>query len=180
MFKSNNSIVSFFSFLFLLIIWINIPSIHKYKYLLFYLSLILILITGLLILIKVIINKRNKLNLFNNIDISTIDNMSGLDFERYIAGLLKNQGYTKVRLTEKYDLGVDIIAIKNNIRYGIQVKRYSGLVKANAVRQVITALRVYNCDKAIVITNSYYSKTAIRLAKYNDCLLVGRDGVMKF
>lgn len=106
--------------------------------------------------------------------------MPGLEFELYIADLLKHRGYTNVRLTEKYDLGVDIIAEKNGIRWGIQVKRYSGLVKASAVRQVVTALKFYNCDRTMVVTNSYYSKTAIRLAKYNDCLLVGRDEMIKY
>ncbi len=42
-----------------------------------------------------------------------IDRMSGIEFEHFVVDLLKKQGYTKVRLTEKYDLGIDIIAIKD-------------------------------------------------------------------
>jgi restriction system protein len=110
-----------------------------------------------------------------NYDISDIDCMEGLEFERYVASLLKKLGYGAVRLTEKYDYGVDIIAVKNGVTWGIQVKRYSGLVKANAVRQVVTALRKYHCDKAMVITNSYYSEIAKDLARWNDCLLIDRD-----
>ena len=105
---------------------------------------------------------------------ASIDNMTGLQFEQYIAKLLKQRGYSNVRLTEQYDLGVDIIADKDGIRWGIQVKRYSGLVKAEAVRQVVTALKFYNCDKSMVITNSYFSNVAKSLADSNDCILVDR------
>jgi restriction system protein len=100
--------------------------------------------------------------------------MDGLKFERYIADILKAKGYTNIEFTEKYDYGVDIIAVKNGIRWGIQVKRYSGLVKADAVRQVVTGLRQYSCDRAMVITNSVFSRVAIQLADSNDCVLVDR------
>jgi len=109
------------------------------------------------------------------ITMKEIDNMSGLEFEKYVVMLLRRQGYSNIRLTEKYDLGVDIIAEKDGVRWGIQVKRYSGLVKANAVRQVVAALNIYECDKAMVISNSYYSRTAQRLADSNNCVLIGRS-----
>jgi restriction system protein len=107
--------------------------------------------------------------------LAEIDNMTGLEFEHYVAKLLDSQGYGAIRLTEEYDYGVDIIAVKNGITWGIQVKRYSGLVKANAVRQVVTALRKYHCDRAMVITNSTYSEVAKDLARVNDCLLIDRQ-----
>jgi restriction system protein len=107
---------------------------------------------------------------------ANIDTMDGLEFEKYVAQLLKTRGYSKVKLTEKYDLGVDIIAMKDGVRWGIQVKRYSGLVGASAVRQVVTALPLFNCDREMV-TNSSYTKNAEKLAAGNNCMLVGRDGL---
>lgn len=109
-----------------------------------------------------------------------IDCMTGLEFEQYVAKVLKMQGYDHIRLTEYYDLGVDIVANKNGIRWGIQVKCYSGLVKADAVRQVVTALRSYNCDRAMVVTNSSFSHTATRLAESNRCLLVDRKELLRW
>jgi restriction system protein len=108
-----------------------------------------------------------------------IDAMDGLDFERYVAALLRANGYRKVSLTERYDFGVDIMAEKDGIRWGIQAKRYSGLVKADAVRQLVTGLKVYGCDRAMVITNSTYSTVACRLAEANDCVLVDRSGLKR-
>lgn len=109
-----------------------------------------------------------------NRSLSQVDGMDGIEFEGYIADVLKQQGYTNIRFTEKYDYGVDIIATKNGVRWGIQVKRYSGLVKADAVRQVVTGLRVYGCDREMVITNSTFSRVAQRLAASNHCILVDR------
>lgn len=110
----------------------------------------------------------------HQINLREVDIMGGLEFENYIAELLQKNGFHHIRLTEKYDLGVDIIAEKDGIRWGIQVKRYSGLVKAAAVRQVVTGLRLYDCDRAMVITNSTYSTVAKRLATGNDCILIDR------
>ena len=106
-----------------------------------------------------------------------VDSMDGLDFEKYVAKLLVAVGFHNVSLTEQYDFGVDIVAEKDGLRWGIQTKRYSGLVKANAVRQVVTGLKLYNCDRAMVITNSSYSAVARRLAHANDCVLVDRAGL---
>ena len=108
-----------------------------------------------------------------------VDDMDGVEFESYIAGVLKNCGYTNIKLTEKYDYGIDIIAVKDGIRWGIQVKRYSGLVKADAVRQVVTGLRIYDCDRAMVITNSIFSNVAVRLANSNECVLIDRSALAK-
>ncbi|MCX6727786.1 MAG: restriction endonuclease [Candidatus Saccharibacteria bacterium] len=109
-----------------------------------------------------------------------IDAMTGLEFERYIAQLLKQHGYQQIRLTEKYDYGVDIIGVKDGYTWGIQVKRSHGLVKANAVRQVVTALRMYGCDRAMVITNGEFSRVAIDLAASNDCVLIDRLTLSKW
>lgn len=109
-----------------------------------------------------------------NIKFRSVDSMRSLEFEYYVAMLLKNNGYHNVSLTEKYDLGVDIIAEKDGVRWGVQVKHYSGLVKASAVRQVVTGLKLYGCDRAMVVTNSTYSATARKLAAGNDCELIDR------
>ena len=106
---------------------------------------------------------------------AAIDVMDGLAFEKYVAQLLKGQGYRNVQLTEEYDYGIDITAERDGIRWGIQVKRYSGLVKAAAVRQAVTALRIYNCDRAMVLTNSSFSRVAQELADSNGCVLIDRS-----
>ena len=103
------------------------------------------------------------------------DVMDGLTFERYVAELLKSRGYTGVRLTERFDRGVDIIVVKDGIRWGVQVKRYSKAVKASAVQQVVAGLNSYGCQRAMVVTNNYFGRHAKLLAQDNNCVLVNKD-----
>ena len=140
------------------------------------------LIIGLLLvmLIRKLLRALVAKQRMRSLDMDGVDSMSGLEFERYIARLLKLQGYTHIKLTERYDLGVDIIATKDGIQWGIQVKRYNSLVKAAAVRQVVTALRTYHCDRAMVVTNSVFSRPARELAKSNNCILIDGSALSRW
>lgn len=101
-----------------------------------------------------------------------IDDMNWSEFEYFVADWLRNRGYADVRLTEHYDLGVDIVAKKDGVCWGVQVKHYNGRVGINAVRQVVVALKKYKCDRAMVVTNSTFSRPAIELADSQGCLLI--------
>lgn len=138
------------------------------------------LLAGIILffVLKVLIKLTQKArHIIRNLRLRNVDAMDGMTFEYYVAELLSESGYSNVSLTERYDYGVDIIAEKDGVRWGIQAKRYSGLVKAVAIRQVVTGLRLYNCDRAMVITNSTFSAVATRLANSNECILVDRDGL---
>jgi restriction system protein len=111
--------------------------------------------------------------------LAEIDMMDGLEFERYVVGLLRHHGFERVSLTQKYDLGIDIVAEKAGERWGIQVKRYKRPVGPEAVREAVTALNAYHCSKAMVITNSTYSRYTKRLAKVSGCALIDRTGLAK-
>lgn len=108
-----------------------------------------------------------------------VDAMTGLEFERYVATLLKRQGFTRIKLTERYDWGVDIIAHKDGIRWGVQTKRSSGLVKVAAVRQVVAGLNKYGCGRSMVVTNSGFSQPAMEIARINECVLINRNLLVK-
>lgn len=127
-----------------------------------------------IIMVLAILKYRAEQRKIRALDIAAIDSMDPLDFEKYVARLLQYKGFSKVRLTERYDYGVDILAYKDGVMWGVQVKRYSSLVKAEAVRQVFTALVRYKCDRAMVVTNSTYSRPAHELAADNNCVLIDR------
>ena len=110
-----------------------------------------------------------------------IDNLNWSEFEHYVADRLKRQGYVDVRLTEHYDLGIDVIAKKGGVVWGVQVKHYnSKQVGVDAVRQVITALKRYKCDRAMVVTNNFFTEPAQILANSNSCVLVDRKLITKW
>ncbi len=114
-----------------------------------------------------------------NRSMKSIDTMTGLEFEKFVAQLLRENGYTRVKLTNTYDYGLDILARKDGVRWGIQVKRNSSLTKADAVRQAVTGLKVYRCDRAMVISSNHFSRYATVLAKANNCVLIDRQALLK-
>lgn len=135
----------------------------------------------LIIIISLVIRQyRQNQRRIHALDIAAIDTMDPLEFEVYVGKLFKHQGFTDILLTEKYDLGVDIVAKKDGFIWGIQVKRYNGLVKAEAVRQVVTALIRYKCNRAMVVTNSTFSRPARELAADNNCILIDRDELVEW
>lgn len=103
------------------------------------------------------------------------DLMTGGEFEGFIEKLFQKTGY-KTKLTKTTgDQGVDIIVEKNNTRYGIQTKCYTGNVPNTAIQEVVAGIRFHNCSKGIVITNNYFTKAAVKLAEANNVVLWDRD-----
>ena len=138
-----------------------------------------VLIAGLILVAAVVLSIMLWVSFVNHrktraIQLAGVDVMDGFVFEKYVVELLKNQGYTHVRLTEKYDLGIDIIAHKDGEIWGIQVKRNRGKCKAISVRQAVTALTHYNCTRAMVVTNSIFTGAAKQLAASNNAVLIDR------
>ena len=66
-----------------------------------------------------------------------IDNMDGHSFEVFCAKVLKKNGFTDVGVTQGCgDQGIDVLATKDGIRYGIQCKCYAADVGNKAVQEV--------------------------------------------
>jgi restriction system protein len=55
--------------------------------------------------------------------------------------------------------------VKESEKFAIQVKRSIGPVGISAVQEVIGGIYYYDCDTAMVITNAFYTPSAIELAK---------------
>lgn len=106
--------------------------------------------------------------------------MSGLDFENFCMNLLKQNGYTNVHGTKTSgDQGIDILAEKDDIRYGIQCKCYSGSVGNASVQQAFSGKSFYNCHVAVVMTNSNFTQSAVELASKNNVLLWGKAKLLE-
>lgn len=105
-----------------------------------------------------------------------VSKMGGIDFEYYIAQLLRDNGYKNVEVTAiSNDYGIDVFATKRKIRYAIQCKRYSKRVGVEAVQQAASGCIYHDYDIAVVLTNSNFSYQAINLAKCLDVELWGND-----
>lgn len=128
------------------------------------------------------INERikNMKNYIIQTEIKYFDNLNGLEFEEYTKNLLIKLGYIKVEVTKSTnDFGVDVIAEKDNIKYGIQCKNYSDKVGNSAVQEVHAGITHYHCTKGMIITNNYFTSQAINQAQELDIILIDRDLLIK-
>lgn len=116
--------------------------------------------------------------------INDIDKMSGKDFEFYLKNLFERLGYKATHVGHsaagyRGDFGGDLIIEKDNIKTVIQAKYYHGYVGIDAVRQAMGALKIYQCQKAMVVTNYFYTNEAITMAKAGDVELWDRKKLIE-
>lgn len=114
--------------------------------------------------------------------IRDIDKMDGLQFEFYLKALLKELGYKSEVTKGSNDFGADLIMKKDNKKIVIQAKRYKykSNVSIDAVQQVYTAITYYKANEAWIITNSFYTKNAQKLAKVCNVELLDRYKLIDF
>ena len=109
-----------------------------------------------------------------------IDIMDGLRFERCVAELLRHNGFSNVRVTKSSgDYGVDILCQKGEDTYAIQCKHYSDPVGVKSVQEVYSGSVMYQADKCAVVTNSYFTSNAKRMARSLDVILCNRSVLEK-
>lgn len=98
--------------------------------------------------------------------------MSGREFEEYCAAYLRKRGFKKVQVTRATgDQGVDILARRRGKTYAIQCKLYQKPVGNSAVQEAYAGKQYYDCDRAMVMTNSTFTKGAKELAERTEILL---------
>lgn len=121
--------------------------------------------------------QRMKQKALRALQIAHIDIMTGEEFEKYVAELLRFQGYRTHMTPRSGDYGVDIVASKDGVKTAVQIKRYSKKLDQKPIREAVTgmAVRQYGCTKAMVVTNSTFTKAAEFLAKESGCELVDRE-----
>ncbi|WRF46301.1 restriction endonuclease [Helicobacter pylori] len=109
-----------------------------------------------------------------------IDAMNGFEFEEYSKIFFTSKGF-EVSITKKSgDYGADLIAEKDGIKWAVQAKRYSHKVSPKAIQEVVSSKAYYACEKACVITNSYFTQAAQKLAQANGVILIDRDEWVRF
>ena len=108
------------------------------------------------------------------------DNMDGHEFESFCATLLKQNGFKSVSVTKgSGDQGIDILATKDGIKYGIQCKCYSSEVGNKAVQEAFSGKTFYNQHVGVVLTNNYFTPSAKELAEKNGIILWDRKRLLK-
>jgi len=99
--------------------------------------------------------------------IADIDKMDGKTFEKYLKVFFEKLGYKVERTKYIGDYGADLVASNNGVKTVIQAKRYKSKVGIKAVQEAVASKGYYNCEKAMVVTNSYFTNQARTLASRN-------------
>lgn len=92
--------------------------------------------------------------------------MTATEYELFVGSHLYRFGFVRIEHTGKTgDFGADLIGFDIYGRKAvIQCKHYSKPVGVKAVQEVISAREYYRAIRAIVVTNSTFTKAAKHLA----------------
>lgn len=104
-----------------------------------------------------------------------VDEMNGLEFEKFCAHLLEKKGFIDVNITKASgDFGVDILAEKDGVTYAIQCKCYADPVGVKAIQEAFAGREYYDRMVGVVLTNQYFTTPAVEAAKKLKILLWDR------
>lgn len=111
--------------------------------------------------------------------IKQIDEMTGEEFEEFLGMLFKKRGFKVTFTKASGDYGADLLLKDRDELIAVQAKRYSDSVGVKAVQEIIGSLKMYDATQAWVVTNSYFTKQAEKLAEMNDVYLIDRDELIE-
>lgn len=101
--------------------------------------------------------------------------MTGVEFEDYVARIVRGSGVPVIMTAITGDYGVDIIAGRRPDRLAIQCKRQARPVGAGAVQEVVAGAAMHDCAHTVVVTNHEFTAAARKLAEQHGCVLVGGE-----
>ena len=109
-----------------------------------------------------------------------VDGMDGFEFEAFLVNVFQTIGFDVKETKKTADQGADLFVSRFGKTMVIQAKNYTGSVGNAAVQQAISAKAFYGCDEAMVVTNSYFTKSANELAATAGVRLVDRDALQGY
>lgn len=109
-----------------------------------------------------------------------VDAMDGFQFEAFLVEIFQTIGFDVKETKKTADQGADLFVSRFGKNMVIQAKNYTGSVGNAAVQQAISAKAFYGCDEAMVVTNSYYTRSAKELATTAGVRLVDREELQNY
>lgn len=118
--------------------------------------------------------EREKIELSGKYSLNNIT--TGTQFELYLVNLFRDLGYKAKHNGKSGDQGADLILKKGDYVYAMQAKYYTGKLSNTPVQEIAGALKFYNANQGVVVTNSEFTPGARELAKANNVILIdGKD-----
>jgi restriction system protein len=114
-----------------------------------------------------------------NRTLEKVDKLSGNDFERQVAAMLREGGCTKVeRVGGRGDRGVDVTGVLPDGRSMIvQCKRFAThrSIVSGDMQRLLGSRTDFEADVAIFVTNTRFTTDAEKYAKDKDIIAIGRN-----
>jgi restriction system protein len=105
-----------------------------------------------------------------------INYMSGVEFERFMADVFRQQGYAVETTKASGDQGVDLLLDVDDKKVAVQLKRWSGPVGNAVVGATFAGMAHYGADEGWIITTSTFTSSARDLARSTHVRLIdGRE-----
>lgn len=111
-------------------------------------------------LIDVLISKNS-----TSLEPKISSHIKGYAFEVEIASIYRSLGYEVMLTSYTGDFGIDIIAISNLEKIGIQCKNLASAVGVDAIMQAYSGGKYYDCNRYCVISTQGYTDSAVELAR---------------
>ncbi|HEX4678398.1 MAG TPA: restriction endonuclease [Gaiellaceae bacterium] len=112
-------------------------------------------------------------------EIEETDSLSGSEFEAWLEVFFTRLGFDCERTGRAGDFGADLIITWNGVRTAVQAKRTHFRVGVSAVQQATAARAYYECERAMVVTNQYFTTQAFLLAEKTGVVLRSRDDLTR-
>lgn len=107
-----------------------------------------------------------------------LDFMDEAAFERYLALLFTRMGYQVRRVNYADNVSI-LMATRDGVSYVIQARRNRRKVGIRAIEDAIATRKHLKCERAIVVTNHFFSNQARKIAKANQVLTLDRHDLIK-
>jgi len=114
------------------------------------------------------------------ISMDDIDSMDGFEFEDFLRKLFEKMGYSVKQTKLSGDQGADLIVEKMGEITLVQAKRAGSKISNKAVQEVVASIKFYKGHQGIVVTNNFFTPSAIELAKHNAVKLINREELNHF
>ncbi len=121
------------------------------------------------------LKQRKSLKRVEALKLSGIDKMNPDEFKNYICELLDRRGFNVETPDGAFNLGVDLIAQKKNVKYAVQLKKQPSAVSTLAIIDIEREKHRYDCKATMVITDNYFTEDAIQSANSNRCEIIDRE-----
>lgn len=148
----------------------------KFKYLWCIVFLPITLLFGICKLIWKIFEKKKVKKYIKNISIEKLDMLDGYGLEDFLYMYFSSMGLKVEKTKKSRDYGADLIIMYKGKKIVIQCKLYyNHSVGNSAIQEIATAKNYYLADKGVVITNSFFTPSAINLSKCTNISLIDRE-----